>query len=242
MIEIRPSKLIQKVAEQLIKMEEVSYLTLTTGTHSIEIDVLCRDNEHLLEVMHGAVNDIEDVQNTDVNIFLKVHSDSGSFLSQDGEVENLDEKDLEIIKYIKEDSRKSFTDMVKEMKSSVGMIRKRYNELVKKKIILVTGWVDPCLLGLKSYSRALIYMNDTSKIDDAIKILNGFEEVVFVATTTGKHALEVNWLCRDDKHLYEERNNLINTINGVENSELTIYLKVLKVAGYDTGNSVITPN
>ena len=242
MVEVKPSKLIQSVAEELMKMNEVSCLALTSGRYSIEMDVFCRDNEHLLEVMHGTINDIEGVQDTAVDVYLDVHSDTDSYISKNKEKVDLDEKDFEIIKHIQEDGRKSFTDIAKEMGASVGMVRNRYNELVEKEVLMLLGWVEPHKKGCDAYARAFVYMNDVKSLPAVVKKLEAVKEVIFVASSTGKHALELSILCRDHAHLQDLRNNVIHSFDGVVGTEITMYLKVLKFARCTLGNQVISGN
>lgn len=71
-ISVRPALLIQKVASQLLKIKEVSFLAITSGGFDIEMDVMCRDNNHLLQLVSDHVSKIEGVDHTETNMYLKV--------------------------------------------------------------------------------------------------------------------------------------------------------------------------
>jgi Lrp/AsnC family transcriptional regulator, regulator for asnA, asnC and gidA len=71
-ISVRPAKLIQKVATQLSKLKEVSFLAVTSGDYDLELNVMCRDNNHLMEIINEDVAKIEGVDHTKTNMYLKV--------------------------------------------------------------------------------------------------------------------------------------------------------------------------
>lgn len=71
-ISVRPAKLIQKVATQLSKLREVSFLAITSGNYDLEMDVMCRDNNHLLQIVNDHVSKIEGVDHTETNMYFKV--------------------------------------------------------------------------------------------------------------------------------------------------------------------------
>lgn len=71
-ISVRPAKLIQKVANQLSKLREVSFLAITSGNYDLEMDVMCRDNNHLLQIVNDHVSKVEGVDHTETNMYLKV--------------------------------------------------------------------------------------------------------------------------------------------------------------------------
>jgi Lrp/AsnC family transcriptional regulator for asnA, asnC and gidA len=48
-IAVRPANLIEKVAQSLQGLREVSFLAITSGDFDLEVDVMCRDNNHLVK-------------------------------------------------------------------------------------------------------------------------------------------------------------------------------------------------
>ncbi|MEO9510568.1 MAG: Lrp/AsnC family transcriptional regulator [Flavobacteriaceae bacterium] len=71
-IAVRPGNKIDYVAEQLLKYREVSFLALVSGDFDMEVDVMCRDNEHLIEVINKRISSIDGVHKTSANLYLKV--------------------------------------------------------------------------------------------------------------------------------------------------------------------------
>ena len=69
---IRPITLNEKVAEAIAKKPEVSFLAMTSGDYDLEIDVMCRDNDHLVQFMNDIAK-IEGIHQTKTTMYLKVY-------------------------------------------------------------------------------------------------------------------------------------------------------------------------
>lgn len=69
---IRPTSKIKEVATKLTEIEEVSFVALTTGTYDLEINVTCRSNAELLELMHQRIHTIEGVYETSTTMYLQI--------------------------------------------------------------------------------------------------------------------------------------------------------------------------
>ena len=70
-ISVKPAKHIREVAKKLSNLAEVSFLALISGKYDLELNVQCRDNNHLLELMEK-IQVIEAVYETETNMYLKV--------------------------------------------------------------------------------------------------------------------------------------------------------------------------
>ena len=71
-VEIRPAKLVREVANQLLEIPEVSFLAITSGNYDLEINLVCKNNQHLLQVMHEGILKIEGVFETHTTIYFEV--------------------------------------------------------------------------------------------------------------------------------------------------------------------------
>ncbi len=69
---IRPATLKEKVAQRIVKLPEVSFLAMTSGDYDLEVDVMCRDNDHLVQFVNE-VSNIEGVHQTKTTIYFKVY-------------------------------------------------------------------------------------------------------------------------------------------------------------------------
>jgi Lrp/AsnC family transcriptional regulator, regulator for asnA, asnC and gidA len=69
---VRPATLKEKVAQKISKLPEVSFLAMTSGDYDLEVDVMCRDNNHLLNFVES-ISKIEGVHQTKTTIYFKVY-------------------------------------------------------------------------------------------------------------------------------------------------------------------------
>ena len=69
---VRPATLKDKVAQKICKLPEVSFLAMTSGDYDLEVDVMCRDNNHLVQFVDG-ISKIEGVNQTKTTIYFKVY-------------------------------------------------------------------------------------------------------------------------------------------------------------------------
>ena len=69
---VRPATLKEKVAQKITRLSEVSFLAMTSGDYDLEVDVMCRDNEHLVQFVNE-LSKIEGVYQTKTTIYFKVY-------------------------------------------------------------------------------------------------------------------------------------------------------------------------
>ena len=69
---VRPATLKEAVAKKIVKMPEVSFLAGTSGEYDLEVDVMCRDNNHLVDFVND-ISKIEGVHQTKTTIYFKVY-------------------------------------------------------------------------------------------------------------------------------------------------------------------------
>ena len=69
---IRPATLKEKIAQKISKMPEVSFLAGTSGEYDLEVDVMCRNNEHLVTFIDG-LSKLEGVHQTKTTVYFKVY-------------------------------------------------------------------------------------------------------------------------------------------------------------------------
>ena len=71
LISVKPVNLVEEVAQKIARLEEISFLALTTGIYDLEANLLCRDTPHLSEVLLS-IQKIEGVFETKTNMYFKV--------------------------------------------------------------------------------------------------------------------------------------------------------------------------
>lgn len=73
LIKVRPVEKVGAVAEQIAALSEVSFLAMTTGSFDLEVNVMCRDNEHLVNLMTNHVTKMDGIYESATNIYFKVY-------------------------------------------------------------------------------------------------------------------------------------------------------------------------
>lgn len=151
---------------------------------------------------------------------------------------SLDKADIYILNALGRDGRKSFTDLAQELNVSVGMVRNRYKRLVDEGILHIIGWTDPVKNGMNAYTRVVLKVRPTEKIREVSEKLVAIDEVSFVALTTGNYDLEINITCRNNTDLLDLMRRKIHSIDGVFETNTTVYMQILKWAAHNvTGRS-----
>lgn len=68
---VRPATLVEKVGQRIAKMAEISFVAMTSGEYDLEVDVMCRDNDHLVEFINRIAK-IQGVYQTRTTLYFKV--------------------------------------------------------------------------------------------------------------------------------------------------------------------------
>jgi Lrp/AsnC family transcriptional regulator for asnA, asnC and gidA len=79
------------IFEQLTKLPEISFLASVSGDYDIEANVMCRDMEHLNELLGDKIHTLEGVFDTKTNMYMKIYK----FAQPDLELAKLSSKQNE---------------------------------------------------------------------------------------------------------------------------------------------------
>jgi Lrp/AsnC family transcriptional regulator, regulator for asnA, asnC and gidA len=72
MIGIRVDGEIEVVADQLAAMLEVDYVVVTAGSFDLMAEVVCEDDDHLLDLVSGRIRGLPGVRSTETFVYLKL--------------------------------------------------------------------------------------------------------------------------------------------------------------------------
>ncbi len=141
----------------------------------------------------------------------------------------MDDKDRKIMEILSEDSRTPFTDIAKRLSVSESTVRKRIKALeeggvIKKYSIIV----DPIKVGYNTVAIVGLDVEPQRFLSVASK-LTEFDEVRYVATSTGDHMIMFEIWTRDGKELTRVISEKIGKIKGVHRICPSIILEKLKV-------------
>jgi Lrp/AsnC family transcriptional regulator for asnA, asnC and gidA len=72
MIGIRCEGDMELVADKLESMPEIDYLVITAGQYDLLVEVVCEDDEHLLDVINKRIRAIPGVVHTETFVYLRL--------------------------------------------------------------------------------------------------------------------------------------------------------------------------
>jgi Lrp/AsnC family transcriptional regulator for asnA, asnC and gidA len=72
MIGIQVDGDMEQVADRLEEMAEVDYVVITAGGYDILVEVVCEDDDHLLDVLNRRIRAIPGVRHTESFVYLKL--------------------------------------------------------------------------------------------------------------------------------------------------------------------------
>lgn len=145
----------------------------------------------------------------------------------------LDKLDLDILRHLQEDGRRSFTDIAEDLGVSIGTVRNRFARLVASKALHVIGRADPHQVGFRAPANIHLTVSPPNLIEAAAEAIAAFPEVSYVALVSGEYDLEIDAMCRDLEHLTELVTQRIHRVPGVTGTRTNMILRVIKYAQPD---------
>lgn len=81
-IYLQKSDLYEKVLAELKKIQEITNIHYTTGNYSMFVKIHCRDTNHLKEVLHDKMQQVEGIERTETMISLEESLDRNLKLTE----------------------------------------------------------------------------------------------------------------------------------------------------------------
>ena len=73
LISVKPKIFMSTILEQLASLPEISFLASVSGDFDIEANVMCRDMEHLNELIGDKIHVLEGIFDTKTNMYMKIY-------------------------------------------------------------------------------------------------------------------------------------------------------------------------
>lgn len=140
---------------------------------------------------------------------------------------NIDNLDLEIMKTLQIDGRKSFRDIASILNKPESTIRSRYNQLIEDRALRVVAIPDPKVVGLDTMVIICLKM-ELIHLQDAAEKISKFKGVRFVACTTGVYDLILQVYMKSNDEFINFMTNKLSTIDGIKEYSSSIELKLFK--------------
>jgi Lrp/AsnC family transcriptional regulator for asnA, asnC and gidA len=72
MLGIRVAGDVEPVADRLSTLEDVDYVVVTAGSFDLLVEIVCRDDDHLLDVVNRQIRAMPDVLSVEIFVYLKL--------------------------------------------------------------------------------------------------------------------------------------------------------------------------
>src|SRR5258706_1970043 len=145
----------------------------------------------------------------------------------------IDEIDQLIIEALQLDGRRPFTKLAAELGISEASVRQRVANLINTQVMQIVAITNPIKLGFSLASMIGIRVSGDRLLQVADEIA-AFDEVIYLIITTGSFDLLAEVVCRDNDHLLSFLTEKLYKVQGVQQAETYMYLRVCK----DTGTVV----
>ncbi len=138
----------------------------------------------------------------------------------------LDDIDRKIIQLLVVDGRRPYADIAEELNVSASTVQQRANRLIRAGLLRIRAITDPAALGVPLTASILLKV-DGARLRDVAQAVGQFEEVGWVAITSGAYDISLEIACRDNDHLIELIAEIAG-IQGVRSTETFMYLRIVK--------------
>jgi Lrp/AsnC family transcriptional regulator, regulator for asnA, asnC and gidA len=141
--------------------------------------------------------------------------------------DQLDRIDRFIIEAMRLDGREAFAQIAEKLNVSPGMIRQRYNRLVKLGYLKVVAVTNPLMMGKRTMAMIGVRTDGRKMLDVANKLIK-FDEVVYIVVVSGRYDLMLEVFCQDHEDLLKFMTEKLAKVDGVRETESFMYLKIVK--------------
>jgi Lrp/AsnC family transcriptional regulator for asnA, asnC and gidA len=140
---------------------------------------------------------------------------------------SIDEIDQSIIEALQLDGRRPFTKLAAELGISEASVRQRVANLINTQVMQIVAITNPIKLGFSLASMIGIRVSGDRLLQVAEEI-SAFDEVIYLIITTGSFDLLAEVVCRDNDHLLTFLTEKLYKVQGVQQAETYMYLRVCK--------------
>jgi len=143
-----------------------------------------------------------------------------------GEPPVLDQINKDIVEQLQQDGRRSYATLAKAVGLSEPAVRQRVQKLLDNGVMQIVAVTDPLMLGFAR--QAMIGIRADGDLRGIADQLAALDEIDYVVICTGSFDLLVELVVSDDEQLLDILNDDIRSIPGVRDTEVFVYLKLVK--------------
>ncbi len=139
----------------------------------------------------------------------------------------IDNLDREIVRLLMEDGRMSSAEMARRTGRTERVVRYRMDRLIQEGVIRVSAIANPAKLGLSVMADVWIEA-EPGKVMTIAKELTQFEQVGYVACSTGDHDISIQVLACSVEDVYRFSTEVLGNVPGIRKTSTLIVPLILK--------------
>ena len=143
---------------------------------------------------------------------------------------SIDEIDQRIIEALQMDGRRPFTKIAADLGISEASVRQRVSNLINNQVMQIVAITNPIKLGFSLASMIGIRVSG-DRLLEAAQEISTFDEVIYLIICTGSFDLLAEVVCRDNDHLLSFLTEKLYKVQGVQQAETFMYLRVCNESG-----------
>ena len=138
----------------------------------------------------------------------------------------LDEIDRRIIQHLREDGRRSYAAIGRDVGLSEASVRQRVARMLRDKVISISAATYPTSLGFITAGVGIKV--DGGRHDEVARAVAELPEAEFVATCLGEYDVHADLVCETRERLYEIVVESIRALSGVRDAHVVLYARVVR--------------
>lgn len=148
-------------------------------------------------------------------------------MEQNNNKSAIDEIDQRIIEALQLDGRRPFTKLAAELGISEASVRQRVAHLINNNVMQIVAITNPLQMGFSLAGMIGIRVSGDRLLEVAREIA-AFDEVIYLIICAGSFDLLAEVVCRDNDHLLSFLTEKLYKVQGVQQTETYMYLRVIK--------------
>ncbi len=142
----------------------------------------------------------------------------------------LDELDFAILTQLQDDGRKSYTDIARALRVSIGTVRNRITRMVNDGTVRFICRPDAYRVGFHTPANIKVSIRPSHLLEEAAMQIAAFPEVYYLALVAGEFDLDIDVMCRNQAHLTSLVTERLHRVPGVYATVTSVILRVYKLS------------
>jgi DNA-binding Lrp family transcriptional regulator len=198
---------VREAAGALARIEEVDYVSITSGRYDLFVDVVCRDRAALLACLEQEVRAVAGLESIQTFLYLGFPYQAPRGLvplsppnSSGYEPPSFTEMDRMIVDELVADGRVAYPEIARRLDVSEAQVRQRVKRLTDVGAIRITAIINPATLGFDTMAWVGIRTGRVD-LDETTRMLSELSSCTYVAVVAGEFDVFAELVCVDEAEL-----------------------------------------